>query len=86
MKINQVGVNAVNPYKKQSQKVEAAEAKQKFASDKLEISSVAKEMQTSVYSAERAEKIAKLKESIDAGTYQVDANKLAADLVNFYKE
>jgi negative regulator of flagellin synthesis FlgM len=86
MKINNVGVNAVNPYKLQSQKLDAAEQTKKQASDKLEISSVAKELQSSSYSTERAERIQQLKVDIETGNYKVDANKVAGDLLAFYRK
>lgn len=86
MKINNVGVNAVNPYKLQSQKLDAAEQTKKQASDKLEISSVAKELQSSSYSTERSERIQQLKVDIETGNYKVDANKVAGDLLAFYRK
>jgi negative regulator of flagellin synthesis FlgM len=86
MKINNVGVNAVNPYKRQAQKLDAAEQTKKQSADQLQISSVAKELQSSTYSIERAERVQQLKVDIESGNYKVDANKVASDLLAFYRK
>lgn len=57
MKITSFGVNSVNPYNKQQRSLKAAESKGVAATDKIEISSAAKEMSaSSTYSTERAQK------------------------------
>ncbi len=86
MKINNVGVNAVNPYKRQAQKIDATEQTKKQAADQLQISSAAKELQTSSYATERAERVQQLKVDIESGNYKVDANKVATDLLAFYRK
>ena len=86
MKINNVGVNAVNPYKRQAQKLDAAEQTRKQAADQLQISSVAKELQSSSFATERAERIQQLKVVIESGNYKVDAKKVAEDLLAFYRK
>lgn len=86
MKINNVGVNAVNPYKRQAQKLDAAEQTKTQAADQLQISSAAKELQTSSYATERAERVQQLKAAIESGNYKVDANKVATDLLAFYRK
>ena len=86
MKIQSYGVTGVNPY--QSQQTKAAAAKTNSASfrDQLEISSQAKDLQgIQSYETNRSEKVAALKEQIQNGTYQVDSNKLAQDLLNYYR-
>lgn len=86
MKINNYGVNPVNPYKNQQLKAEATKKATASFSDHLEISSQAKDLQgIKDYSTERAEKVQALKQQIEAGTYKVDSNKLAADLLNYYR-
>lgn len=85
MKINPIGLQAIQSYKKQTRAETTAIVRQTFA-DHLEISSKAKEMQaTNTYSAERAEKIKQLKADIDSGTYKVDAKKVAEDMLKFYR-
>lgn len=86
MKINNVGVNAVNPYKRQAQKLDATEQIKKQSADQLQISSVAKELQSSTYATERSERVQQLKVDIETGNYKVDANKVAADLLSFYRK
>ena len=86
MKINNVGVNAVNPYKRQAQKLDAAEQTRKQAADQLQISSVAKELQSSSFSTERAERIQQLKVDIESGNYKVNAKQVAEDLLAFYRK
>ncbi|MFY3791558.1 flagellar biosynthesis anti-sigma factor FlgM [Ureibacillus sp. MALMAid1270] len=85
MKITSYGVNNVNPYNKQQQKLRAASESKTFA-DKIEISSAAKEMQVnSTVNTERAEKVQKLKEQIASGEYKVDARKVAEDILKYYR-
>lgn len=87
MKITSYGVNSVNPYNKQQNSIKAAENKKTISSDKIEISSAAKEMSaSSTYSAERAQKVQQLKEQIQSGEYQVDARKVAEDLLKYYRK
>lgn len=86
MKITSYGVNNVNPYKKQQQKLNSISGKSPFA-DKIEISSAAKEMQvSSTVNTERAERVEKLKAQIDSGEYKVNARKVAEDLLNYYRK
>ena len=86
MKINNVGVNAVNPYKRQAQKLDAAEQTKKQSADQLQISSVAKELQSSSFATERAERIQQLKVDIESSNYKVDAKQVAGDLIAFYRK
>ena len=85
MKINMYGVRAINTYNNQQRPVKEAKTGASFA-DKIEISSAAKEMQvTSNYSAERAERVQKLKADIQSGDYKVDARKVAEDMLKYYR-
>lgn len=87
MKITSFGLNSVNPYNMQQKALKATESKSAVSADKIEISSAAKEMSaSSTYNAERAQKIQKLKEEIQSGTYQVDAQKVAEDMLNYYRK
>ncbi|MER1998200.1 MAG: flagellar biosynthesis anti-sigma factor FlgM [Lysinibacillus sp.] len=85
MKIFNYGVQGVNPYTNAKRKDPVQKADQSFA-DKLEISSAAKELNvTNEFSAQRAEKVQQLKADIQSGAYKVDANKVAADMLKYYK-
>ncbi|MEG0438874.1 flagellar biosynthesis anti-sigma factor FlgM [Solibacillus cecembensis] len=85
MKINPIGIQAINSYKNQERSVNNLKSKQSFA-DQIEISSKAKEMQgTSAYASERANKVQKLKEEIQSGNYKVDARQVAEDMLKYYR-
>ena len=85
MKINLIGLQAINSYKNQARPVKQTDANKSF-SDQIEISSKAKEMQaTSTYANERAERLQKLKEEIDSGNYKVDARQVAEDMLKYYR-
>lgn len=86
MKINQTpGVHGINPYQKQLKKADEVKTASAAASDKLEISNAAKEMQgPSRLLAERREKVMSLKEQVANGTYKTDAQATAKAMLNFY--
>lgn len=85
MKINPINTNSVNPYSRPQRTVNVSKEKSAFA-DKLEISNAAKELHNvSDYSAERAEKVQKLKKEIQSGQYKVDARKVAEDMLKFFR-
>ncbi|QBK25338.1 flagellar biosynthesis anti-sigma factor FlgM [Ureibacillus thermophilus] len=85
MKIYPINTNSVNPYNKTYRNVNAPKAKSSNV-DKIEISNVAKELHVvSDYSTERTEKVQRLKKEIQLGQYQVDARKVAEDMLNFYR-
>ena len=85
MKINNYGVRAVQAYN-QAQPVKKTQKSGEVATDKIEISPKAKEMQvTSAYSAERANKVEQLKQDINSGNYKVDAKKVAQNMLNYYR-
>lgn len=86
MKVQGYGVNAVNPY--QNQQVKTNEVKKSSLSfqDQLEISSQAKDLQgVKSYESERADRLSELKSQIQNGTYKVDSEKLAKDLLNHFR-
>ncbi|WP_144509574.1 flagellar biosynthesis anti-sigma factor FlgM [Bacillus sp. FJAT-22090] len=86
MKINNIGLNQVNPYKRNQQQAEKVQNSTKPTTDQLEISSAAKSMQTkSPVEVEQAERVAAIKADIEAGTYKVDAKKLASNILNYYR-
>ena len=86
MKITSHGIHSVNPYTKQ-QNTNKATTEKSTSVDKIEISSAAKEMQvSSTYNTERAEKLQNLKAQIQTGEYKVDANKLAENMLKYYRK
>ena len=87
MKINRINIPAVNPYKTNQLKAEQAEQQTKMKTDKLEISSEAKQLsEKSSITVERNERVQQLKAQVESGTYKVDADQLAANLVKYFKK
>lgn len=85
MKINPINLQAINSYNQQARPVKNTTTQKTFK-DHIEISSKAKEMQaTSTYANERAERMKKIKEEIDSGTYKVDAKQVAEDMLKYYR-
>lgn len=85
MKINNYGTQGINPYKKQVNKIDQVKSEAVKGTDKIEISSAAKELQqVTQVSQARTEKIEALKREIQNGTYQVRAEDVASSIVNFY--
>ena len=85
MKINNYGTQGINPYKKQVNKIDQVKSEAVKGTDKIEISSAAKELQqVTQVSQARTEKIEALKKEIQNGTYQVRAEDVASSIVNFY--
>ncbi|MBO0603722.1 flagellar biosynthesis anti-sigma factor FlgM [Sporosarcina sp. E16_3] len=86
MKIQKFNLPAINPYKANQLKAEQTEYKAKMKTDKLEISSEAKELsKTSSFTVERNERVQQLKAQVQAGNYEVDAEQLAANLIKYFK-
>jgi negative regulator of flagellin synthesis FlgM len=85
MKINNYGTQGINPYKKQVSKIDQVKTEAVKGTDKIEISSAAKELQqVTQVSQARTEKIDALKKQIQNGTYEVRAEDIANSIVNFY--
>lgn len=86
MKVQGYGVNAVNPYKNQQVKTNEVKKSSLSFQDQLEISSQAKDLQgVKSYESERADRVSELKAQIQNGTYKVDSEKLAKDLLNHFR-
>ena len=86
MKVQGYGVNAVNPYKNQQVKTNEVKKSSLSFQDQLEISSQAKDLQgVKSYESERADRLSELKSQIQNGTYKVDSEKLARDLLNHFR-
>jgi negative regulator of flagellin synthesis FlgM len=90
MKINEgQRIGSVNPYKKTTDVANtgAAEKKNK-PKDQVQISSEAMELlgaQGTVRTEEHIQRLNELRESVSAGTYHVDAKKIAEKLFPFIK-
>ncbi|MFS0864958.1 flagellar biosynthesis anti-sigma factor FlgM [Fredinandcohnia sp. 179-A 10B2 NHS] len=83
MKINQFGSVGMNPYKKQMSKI--AETEKTTKTDKVEISSAAKQLQeTSPIVVARQQKVEALKQQVQSGTYKVDSESVAKSVYDFY--
>ena len=86
MKITSLNMNSINPYNKQLKNITTSEAKSKKQTDKIEISATAKEMSvSSKYSSERAQKVQQLKQQVQSGEYQVNTQKVAEDILKYYR-
>ncbi|MCA1055292.1 flagellar biosynthesis anti-sigma factor FlgM [Rossellomorea aquimaris] len=86
MKINNIGNQNINPYQRSLNKMGAAAKSGKAPSDKIEISSTAKEMQeASKLVQERQAKVEALKDSVQSGNYTIDSKAIAKGLKNFYQ-
>ncbi|RUS55578.1 flagellar biosynthesis anti-sigma factor FlgM [Kurthia sp. 3B1D] len=86
MKVQGYGVNAVNPYKNQQVKTNEVKKSSLSFQDQLEISSQAKDLQgVKSYESERADRLSELKSQIQNGTYKIDSEKLAKDLLNHFR-
>ncbi|KTD83860.1 flagellar biosynthesis anti-sigma factor FlgM [Paenibacillus etheri] len=90
MKINETGrINAMNPYQRSADAQRQEQMKKSSRKDEVSISDEAIQLlqaQNSVNDAERALKIDSLKQQVSAGTYQVDAAKLAEKLAPYFKQ
>lgn len=85
LKINHINSSGINPYQRQiSQQTQRAN-KSSQKTDKVEISSEAKELQkASQLEQERSRKIAALKQQVQNGTYQTDAEKTAEGILKYF--
>jgi negative regulator of flagellin synthesis FlgM len=85
MKINNIGNQNINPYKRNLSKMDQVGKAGKPASDKIEISSAAKEMQeVSKLGKERQARVEALKDQVQSGNYTIDPKAIAKGLKNFY--
>ncbi|MGE7121250.1 flagellar biosynthesis anti-sigma factor FlgM [Peribacillus sp. NPDC046944] len=87
MKINNVGVTGMNPYNNKINKMGNVKDSKVNLSDKVEISSAAKEMQQlSPIPAARQAKVDELKIQVENGTYKMNAEATAKGLIDFYRK
>jgi negative regulator of flagellin synthesis FlgM len=88
MKINDIHrIGGVNPYRKDEvRKPGESKGTGQSRKDEVQISSEAKELMASqMKDPARAEKLESLKQSVNDGTYKVDARKLAEKLLPYFK-
>lgn len=84
MKIHRIQPMNVNPYERTARIEKPTKATKK--TDQVEISSAAKELQEAAkFSSERLEKVERLKEEIESGTYKLDARAVAESVLRYYK-
>ncbi|MFC3747559.1 flagellar biosynthesis anti-sigma factor FlgM [Paenibacillus sp. GCM10012306] len=91
MKINETGrINAINPYQRSAESQRQEQMKKNSRKDEATFSDEALKLLQAQNSgkadAERAVKIESLKQQVSAGTYQVDAAKLAEKLAPYFKQ
>lgn len=88
MKINNYGSNGINPYRQQQiNKINHTEQANQNKTDKVEISSAAKDLQQlSSIESERKAKIDELKAKIETGNYKIDSKGIAENILKFYKK
>ncbi|MFC4182829.1 flagellar biosynthesis anti-sigma factor FlgM [Saccharococcus thermophilus] len=85
MKIHHVGPMNVNPYQRQYNRLEkqASSANKK---DQVEISEAAKELQEAAkWESARQEKVEKLKQQVQNGTYTIDPKAIAKSMIRYYR-
>jgi negative regulator of flagellin synthesis FlgM len=90
MKINETGrIHAVNPYQRNAEAQRQDQMKKSTRKDEVSISDEAIKLlqaqNNSKIDAERSAKIESLKQQVSAGTYQIDAAKLADKLAPYFK-
>ncbi|WP_172196382.1 flagellar biosynthesis anti-sigma factor FlgM [Saccharibacillus qingshengii] len=87
MKINDTArIGALNPYQRTSETQRTEETKKSARKDEVTISTEAMEMLHAANKpadSERAARIQDLKQQVAAGTYSVDANKIAEKLLPY---
>ncbi|OBZ07904.1 flagellar biosynthesis anti-sigma factor FlgM [Bacillus sp. FJAT-27264] len=91
MKINETGrINAINPYQRSAESQRQEQMKKNSRKDEATFSDEALKLlqaqNSSKVDADRAVKIESLKQQVSAGTYQVDAAKLAEKLAPYFKQ
>ncbi|MDT3428016.1 negative regulator of flagellin synthesis FlgM [Paenibacillus forsythiae] len=91
MKVNDTGrVNPINPYQRSMESQRQDQMKKNTRKDEVSISTEAMKLLEAQNSGkadqERAQRIQSLKQQVSAGTYQVDASKLAEKLAPYFKQ
>ncbi|AIQ49715.1 flagellar synthesis anti-sigma-D factor [Paenibacillus sp. FSL R7-0273] len=91
MKINETGrINPINPYQRTAEAQRQEQIRKSTRKDEVSISDEAIKLLQAQNSGkvdtDRANKIESLKQQVSAGTYQVDAAKLADSLAPYFKQ
>lgn len=87
MKIDGFKTPAVNPYRNNQMNINQAKQANEMKTDKLEISSEAKKLSaTTPIETERQQRVQQLKAQVQSGDYQVDATKLASNMLNYFNK
>lgn len=91
MKINETGrINAVNPYQRSAEAQRQDQMKKSTRKDEVSISDEAIKLLQAQNSGkvdtDRSARIESLKQQVSAGTYQIDAAKLADKLAPYFKQ
>lgn len=90
MRINDTSrIGALNPYQRTQETQRTEETKKAARKDEVTISTEAMEMLQAANKpadSERAARIQDLKQQVSAGTYSVDANKIAEKLLPYLAE
>lgn len=85
MKINHIGLSNMNPYNRNTNNINKENQKLGKSTDKIEISTAAKEMQQiSQYATERQEKVAEIKRQVENGTYKINPQEVAKSVYRYY--
>lgn len=86
MKINKMNLSSINPYQSNELKMKKSAHHQQSQKDKLEISSEAKQLsEITSYGADRKSYVQNIKNQIDTGTYEPNAEQIAKSLLKFYQ-
>ncbi|UQZ33850.1 flagellar biosynthesis anti-sigma factor FlgM [Paenibacillus sp. PK3_47] len=91
MKINETGrIHGVNPYQRSAEAQRQDQMKKTTRKDEVSISDEAIKLlqaqNSSKVDTDRSAKIESLKQQVSAGTYQIDAAKLADKLAPYFKQ
>jgi negative regulator of flagellin synthesis FlgM len=82
MKITNYGPFGLNPYQRDLQRADTMKKSTAKTNDQVEISSEALKLQQT--EPTRQERISKIKEQIQNGTYEIDHQELAKSIYNYY--
>jgi negative regulator of flagellin synthesis FlgM len=86
MKINDTQrIGSINPYKRSNDHKAVGGSDKKGKKDEVQISQEAKELLGAQGTEEQRKRIEELKRSVAAGTYHVDARKIAEKLYPYIK-
>lgn len=86
MKINRPNPSHFNPYKNHIQK-QTEIKKEMNREDQIEISSQAKQLQENEKpQAKRSAYVQKIKDDVESGDYQVDPDKIAGKMIDFWSK